>query len=51
MRFYCNVIQTLLIQLLEKQELIDKDNQVLLKKLVEIQAGRGVRLRKSLIRM
>ena len=36
-------IKKVLMKVIEKQELIDKDNQVLLKKLVEIQAGKGVR--------
>ena len=36
-------IKKVLMKVIEKQELIDKDNQVLLKKLVEIQAGNGVR--------
>lgn len=42
MKSYCNVNQTNPNDCIEKQELIDKDNQVLLKKLVEIQAGKGV---------
>lgn len=42
MRFCSNVNPSKVSHFLEKQEMIDKDNQVLLKKLVEIQAGKGV---------